>query len=216
MAGTSNQSGRDRVEETELAAQIASRISSSARLTALGLSAAIAECATNVVGLHHHSSWSLNAIGLNPMLTRYNLFMSERRPGVAAQPSRRSGWLSRNHFNSPLIRFPIAARAVFSETRRFSTPRSTSSVRSWSVTSTVPFMGVLSKPNFALSEKLSIDPCQLFCCTTSRTGSPATPWNTSLNERSTDSMISALERSCEIVIRMSRPVLMALKSANTI
>jgi signal transduction histidine kinase len=76
-------------------------------------------------------------------------------------------------------------------------PRSASTISSWSVTSTVPFIGVLNKPIFALSWKLSVDPCQLFCFTTSRTGSPATPLNISLNSRSTDSTAAALERLCD-------------------
>ena len=81
-------------------------------------------------------------------------------------------------------------------------PRSASIISSLSVTSTVPFIGELIKPIFALSWKLSVDPCQLFCFTTSRTGSPAASWDISFNERSTASMAPALVRLCATVMRM--------------
>jgi hypothetical protein len=62
-------------------------------------------------------------------------------------------------------------------------------------------IGVLTKPIFAESMKLSIDPCQLFSFKTNRRRSPASPCNILLNERSTDAIMSAFGRSCEIVIR---------------
>src|ERR1700685_4021315 len=65
----------------------------------------------------------------------------------------------------------------------------------------VPLMDELNNPIFAESVKLNIDPCQLFSFTTNRTGSPASPCNIWLNERSTDSIMSAFGRLCEIVIR---------------
>jgi hypothetical protein len=109
------------------------------------------------------------------------------------------------HLNSPFTRLPMTSRASFSGIRPLSSPRSASIVTSWSATVTVPSIGVLSKPHFALSEKVSTDPCQLRCLTINLTGNPGAPSNRSLNERSTAFMTSALELLCEIVIRMFRP-----------
>src|SRR5580704_3903538 len=109
------------------------------------------------------------------------------------------------HLSNPFTRLPMTSRASFSGIRPLSNPRSASTVTSWSVTVTVPSIGVLNKPHFAVSEKVSTDPCQLRCLTSNRTGNPGACSNISSNERSTVFMTSALELLCEIVIRMFRP-----------
>src|ERR1700733_15806722 len=110
----------------------------------------------------------------------------------------------RSQLDSSFNRFVNTSRTAFSGRMFFSIPRSASTIRSREVTSTVPFIGVLNSPIFALSVKVSIGPCQLFCFTTSRTGSPAFSCNISSNDRSTDAIIAAFERLCAIVIRKFR------------
>ena len=56
------------------------------------------------------------------------------------------------------MRFVNISRAVFSGTRRFSIPKSASTVMSWSVTSTVPLIGVLIIPIFAERANVNTDP----------------------------------------------------------
>jgi hypothetical protein len=82
----------------------------------------------------------------------------------------------------------------------------TATAFSFSVTSIVPLIGVLTKPIFAESVKINIDPCQLFSFTTNRRGSPGSACNIWLNERSTDAIMSAFGRLCEIVIRILDPL----------
>jgi hypothetical protein len=104
------------------------------------------------------------------------------------------------YFRRPRTRLLITSRTLVADTSRSNMPRSTSIVMSRSVTSIVPFMGVLTNPIFAVSENESVSPCQAFRSSANRTERISIPLNTSLNERSTDCLISSLGRSCEIVI----------------
>jgi hypothetical protein len=82
-------------------------------------------------------------------------------------------------------------------------PRSTSIVMSRSVTSTVPFIGVLMIPIFAAKENVSVDPCQLLCCSTKRTGSVADCRKRSFSDRSIVCMTSSRDLLCGTVIRIA-------------
>jgi hypothetical protein len=65
------------------------------------------------------------------------------------------------HVNNPRTRLVIDSRALVAGIKRSSKPRLASMVRSLSVTSIVPLIGVLTMPIFAKIEKASVDPCQL-------------------------------------------------------
>jgi len=104
------------------------------------------------------------------------------------------------YFRRPRTLLLITSRTLVAGTSRSNMPRSTSIVISRSVTSIVPFIGVLTNPIFAVSKNESVSPCQAFRASANRTGRISIPLNTSLNERSTDCLISSLGRSCESVI----------------
>ena len=69
----------------------------------------------------------------------------------------------------------VYSAAEFAEMKRSSMPRSASIVRSRSVTSIVPWIGVLINPIFAVRAKVKVEPCQFRCCTASLTGRDPAP-----------------------------------------
>jgi hypothetical protein len=84
-------------------------------------------------------------------------------------------WTAVRYVSSPRIRLVSEARAMLAGIRRSSRPRSASIVISVSVTSIVPFIGVLTRPIFAEIQKLSVDPCQFLRSSTNRIGMVLTP-----------------------------------------